>query len=406
MKPKFRVYGGGFTGLATAACLLWHGVDVELFEPASTGGILQTTTSDFGGFYESAAMGVVRTKLTQRLFEFAEVNEVKPSSLVSKKFIFNSKPKRLPVGLSDATLAVVGAIGLMAKTSGSKPKPGETLRDWGGRVLGQGACQKVLEPGFQGVYGGNSKELSAKLVTRKLLQGRDFKPLKQFGTITAYPEGGMGQLMSALRQKLKSKGVMFHESTDLEGPDSLNGQVAICVGLKAFLNLSMSGTRFEEFSEKLASVPALDLASAYIVAKRPNSEFEGYGCLFPEEAGFSALGVQFDPGLFRTSKDNVHFHRFIYGWQKGFDLRDKAADKVKEASVRDFHKLYGEAAEQIDGHVSVWRSALPFYGLKFEKCLESYPKPGTGLNVFGNFTGTVGLSDILERSYNWAKQVA
>jgi oxygen-dependent protoporphyrinogen oxidase len=405
-KKCFRVYGAGFSGLATAACLHWQGAKVEVYEPNSGGGIVQTVPSVFDGVYESAAMGVVRTELTQKLFDFARVEEAATSALVAKKYIFSDQPSRLPVTLADVPRAVLGALRISLKAASARPRRAERLRDWGERVLGQGGCRKLLEPGFQGVYGGGSADLSATLVTAKLFGARRFKAIKLRGGITCYPQGGMATLMSGLRRRLEKEGVTFFNSVGPSDLASLEDQSVVCVGLSSFLKMNCSGTSYENFSQKLRQVPKLDLASAYVVSKRPPSRFEGYGCLFPEASGFSALGVQLDAGVFREPLDDVHFHRFIYGWQKGFDLRECINENVPKVAEADYRRLYKEPGEILDQQVSVWRSAIPHYGLPLEEALLSLPPASRGLAVFGNFTGTIGLSDILEKSYLWAKEVA
>src|SRR5262249_55730986 len=101
-------------------------------------------------------------------------------------------------------------IGVAANATRLRPRPSETIAEWGRRVVGKGATDYLLVPALGGIYAGDPERLSASLIfgsTELPPHLQTYRPAKAQARGTIAPPNGMQQLIDGLRNYLQSKGV-------------------------------------------------------------------------------------------------------------------------------------------------------------------------------------------------------
>ena len=72
-----------------------------------------------------------------------------------------SAPRQVPLSPGEALRI---PFGLIRNATAVRPKPFETIADWGRRVLGKGTTEYLLVPALGGIYAGDQNRLSASLI--------------------------------------------------------------------------------------------------------------------------------------------------------------------------------------------------------------------------------------------------
>src|SRR5882762_4372480 len=203
---QVKVVGAGFSGLVTAYYLVKEGFAVQVVERNSRpGGLIQTIQTEYGPV-ETAANGIRNSARLEALCADIGVPLQATRREARARFIFRGQPKRFP--LSGTEVMKLG-FRFAASATSLRPRPFETIVDWGRRVVGAGATDFFLAPALSGIYAGDPERLSASLVFGQailpaaLQTTRPLKP-KLHGTVA--PPGGMQQLLDGLREYLEHAG--------------------------------------------------------------------------------------------------------------------------------------------------------------------------------------------------------
>ena len=158
------VVGGGFSGLATAYYLSQAGIPVEILEKTDRLGGLIATLETPHGPVETAAMGMkncARVDAVCRDLGLPMLCSTRRPAAAG--YIYRQRPRRWP--LSPASTLTLAARFATATARGSRrPRPLETVDEWGARVLGRRATRWLIGPTLQGMYAGDPARLSASLV--------------------------------------------------------------------------------------------------------------------------------------------------------------------------------------------------------------------------------------------------
>lgn len=158
--PDHIVLGAGFTGLLYATLSILKGETVHVYEKRNrAGGLIQSVRTPFG-LVETAANGILNSYRLEALA--SELNlELIPANRESKKrYIWiGGVPKRIPISFFGALRVLYGAVATSAGIRGD-----ESVFQWGKRVFGEEALKNVIEPGLSGIYAGDLRTMSAKLV--------------------------------------------------------------------------------------------------------------------------------------------------------------------------------------------------------------------------------------------------
>src|SRR5262249_23996807 len=141
-KP-ITVVGAGFSGLVTAYLLTKAGREVRVIAKESrAGGLIRTIRTELG-LVETAANGIHNSARLEATSVDIGVPLVQTKREARKRFIFRGKPRQLPLNPFEALRVPVG---VAANATRLRPRPFETIFEWGKRVVGKGATDYLLVP--------------------------------------------------------------------------------------------------------------------------------------------------------------------------------------------------------------------------------------------------------------------
>ena len=381
---RVTVVGAGVSGLATAWYLTERQVRVHVIDAgARPGGLIQTQHMP-EGMIEAAARAFTWTDRAGSLFEAAGVPPVFARPESRRRYIFrDGRPQRWPLTLFESAGAAArfGRAWIGRRT---RPRAGETVADWGARVIGPAATEWLLAPALQGIYASPPAELSAPALFG---QGRP-----RSRTLAA-PAAGMGALMESLRDRLIQRGVTFDfERTARPDEDEIDGgPAAICTSAPAAARLLADAA--PEIAAALARIRmvSLLLVTAFFVP-RPD-DLRGFGILFPRRSGVQALGAIFNADVF-VGRSDVRSETWVYGDPDAAGLAPTDADAVRQMSS-DREVLTGRAAAPVAAYVTRQPSALPVYDAAVLAARAAMPELPAHLAVTGNYLGRLGVSSLL-----------
>jgi oxygen-dependent protoporphyrinogen oxidase len=403
MKRKVTILGAGFSGLTLAHYLLAEGVEVEIHEREERCGGLLSSPRCGQGFYETAANALMASRRAKALFDELGLERLEPLKISGRRYVWRGRPRRWPLSLGESLGFGAHMLKKLAlDRDGFKPRPGETLAQWGQRNLTPASRRYLLETVLQGIYGAQVAELSASLVL-----GRYFKKGRErvWGQIA--PRAGMQGLVSALEQSLRGRGVAFHFH-------SLGPRLPLPEGVPAVLCLKAS-----EAAERLAQddpktsrllrqVRMHDKTAVtvfYGAFPKASRRYNGFGTLVPpgREAELP-LGVLMNSFIF-PGRDQSYNENWIFAVQGQDRLRalDEAGQREMILAARE--ELFGERLPILELRTTHWTPALPIYDLALERVLGQL-KPRPGIHLHGNWLGLMGLSGILDRSAALAQELA
>src|SRR5258706_4240100 len=158
---QIKVVGAGFSGLVTAYYLVKEGFTVRVVERKSRpGGLIQTIRTEHGPV-ETAANGIRNSARLEAMCADIRVPLAATRREARARFIFRGAPKRFP--LSGPEVLQLG-FRIAASDSSLRPRPFETIIDWGRRVIGKAATDFFLAPALSGIYAGDPGSLSPSMV--------------------------------------------------------------------------------------------------------------------------------------------------------------------------------------------------------------------------------------------------
>ena len=422
------VVGAGFSGLCAAYHLVRAGYHVEVHEASERpGGLINTLALPFARV-ETAANGLLNSPAVEELFSSVGLPLTTTLPTARKRFIFRGKPRRFPLGF-------FGVMGLawfflqfaLARRDRVAPRAGETVREWGHRVMGVEATTYLVEGALQGIYAGDAGRMSATLIL-----GRFFPPagpgekerrlanafhqwrLKRAepkaakgpkrirGTVSA--PGGMGELIDRMRAYLEGQGVVFKFSTTVGM--SVEPSHPVVVATSAPQASRLLSDLDPARSALLAQFELVPIVTATVSYREP-SLYKGFGCLFPPIEKRKALGVLMNNFIFPNRAHEGYSETWILGGASE-SSRDLLAMSDSEllALIQSERHLTLKVASDIIGHkITRWPQAIPHYTVELERLLPGLR--GTSRNVLlaGNYLGQIGLGKILEATRELPEEI-
>lgn len=387
---KVHILGGGFSGLMAAYFCRQQGHDVVVSEAKRWGGMISTRKTEFG-LVESAANGFLLTEQLERVATEIGIPLVKPLKGARKRWIANEKPERLPV--SPLTLAGTAFRFFANKRSHRHvPMRGELLSDWGDRVLGEKFQSRLILPAVQGIYGADSRRLSASLVLQPFFSGGR---AKRKGL--ASPREGMGQWTDLLLAKLRSMGVELREEAVSVLPDA--DHLILACGSDAKAKLLES--RAPRTSRALAAIERLDMVSVTAFFEPDESDRKGFGVLFHPDHGWRASGVLFNDSIFE-GRSPQRSEAWMFPDSKAKDLDESQWSNI---ITEERAKIGMSAKAPLKIHVTRWTRALPLYSPSLEAFLGEKTDLPEGLHLLGHEMGEIGLTGLAEKAEFLAKNL-
>ena len=391
MKPV-TIVGAGFSGLTLAYYLRRRGVPVQIFEIAPGPGGLIATRSEAHGLVETAANALLADKNVEDLFAELQVPFARRLSTRHRRYIFWNKPSRWPLSLWTSLKMV------KLKFSGVTPRPFETVAQWAERLVDIDFLRRLLAPALRGVYAGDAARLSANLALGSLFAG-SVSHGRLRGSVA--PETGMGELIGALEKRLREDGVSISYGREFKLEALPQSPVVLCTSVWAAASIVESVD--PHLANRMRECECLPLVTVTAFFSPTGNDLKGFGCLFPEEQNFHALGVLFNNCIF-TGRASARSETWIFGGAGQPDAAKLSDEELRCKILSDRARLPGGSGELLSLVVTRWPRALPHYTTDWEKRLQDLT-PSPPLYLHGNYLGALGLARILERSKKLAEEI-
>ncbi len=390
---RIKVVGAGFSGLVTAYFLTKQGFPVEICEQSSRAGGLIKTMRLPHGLVETAANGLLNSARLEAMCADIGVPLHPTRREGRKRFIFRGRPRQISLDFSEI-LKLAGRITVNVREL--RPRPSETIAEWGSRVVGKGATEYLLTPALGGIYAGDPQRMSASLIFGRaalpahLHTNRPERP-KVRGTVA--PPNGMQQLIDGLYDYLNRAGVDFRFDHRATAEDDC----PTVVSLSAAAASDYLDELAPEISHALGRIEMLSIATVTCFYPARATRLKGFGCLFPGDQGFRARGVLFNDCIFE-GRGPAHAETWIFGGALDPEVVDLSDQALAELIASERERFYGYTDEMLDIHITRWPRALPHYSIDLEHILMALPPPPTHIGLVGNYLGRIGLAKILERA--------
>lgn len=401
---KATVVGAGFSGLVIAYFLLKNGYKVKILEKNNhVAGLLQSPDTPYG-VIEHAANGLMNSQELVDICSDIGLDILYPSTSSKKKYLFNNgKMTRWPFGVFKTISTIVKIFKFKRNKAKFAPNSLESFESWVTRVFSQDLLNQLVEPAFQGVYATYASNLSASLVTKNLLKEKSGNKNNSIKRQTVSFSGGMNEFCNKLSDYLIANGAEIHlsnEATEIN-PEDLN--ILTCNPQSAANLLKPINIKL---ADDLASINKISIAKVSCFIKNDEHSPEGFGCLFPKAEGFNSLGVLFDSSIFPARYNDHSLHTWILGEDliKSCENDDQLIEYVKA----DIKKLWDKDIKIAHTDVKVWKQTLPLYDAVLEVFIAKYNLNAEVLDnlyLFGNYTGDLGLSQLLGKAKKLATRI-
>ncbi|MEQ1875792.1 MAG: FAD-dependent oxidoreductase [Bdellovibrionia bacterium] len=401
------IVGAGFSGLVTAFYLTEKGVVPRVFEKERRPGGLISTKRMPSGLIETAANAFLNSDLVEEMAAKIGLDLLATKHEARTRFIYRGRPRRWPLSVRASGRVAFALSKIVLKSKEVRPEEGETIREWGVRILGKEGTRYLLEPALQGIYAGDPTEMSASLILSKFLSRGKRKKPKIFGSVS--PPEGMGQFIDKLEKYLVTKGVEFKYSSTLKAADYgvlKTTEVATKAadsgtdpGVSPAREISKviycgSARGAAEWLREAAPVTARALSKIDVRPVTTITAFfephaadvTGFGILFPRDQDFQALGVLFNGHIFE-GRSALRSETWIYS----------GVDAGLESVISDRKKL-GGWGNPIEFEITRWPHAIPHYTVDLEALLRTGIELPPNIKLVGNYLGDLGLTKILDRA--------
>ena len=400
-QQPITVVGAGFSGLVTAYLLTKAGREVRVVEQKSrAGGLIRTIRTEHG-LVETAANGILNSARLEAMCADIAVPLLHTKRDARKRFIFRGKPRQLPLKPFEVLRI---PIGIGANATRLRPRPFESIVEWGRRVVGKGATNYLLVPALGGIYAGDPERLSASLIFGSAALPahlQTYRPAKAKDRGTVAPPNGMQQLIDGLRDYLQSKGVEISFETDVISQNEK--QSVVCLSASAAADY-LRGVA-PDVAAQLGSIEMLSLLTVTCFFDQVATQLNGFGCLFPRDQGFRARGVLFNTSIFE-GRGPAHAETWIFGGALDGNIVELRDDEIRDTVLSDRERFYGRGDNPLAMHITRWPNTLPHYSVELERTLLQLPAPPPNVALVGNYLGKIGLAKILERAAYVIENVA
>jgi oxygen-dependent protoporphyrinogen oxidase len=396
---RVDVVGAGFSGLVSAFFLSRSGFSVHVHEErASVGGLIQTLETQ-QGLVETAANGILNSALVEELFRQLDLPLASTHKASRKRFIFrNGKLKRWPLGPYASIRLLKFVLMAFALKSRVRPRPQETVAEWGLRVAGLECSTYLISTFTQGIYAGDPEKLSATLVFGHFFPERRLKQkkLKARGTVSA--RGGMGELIQRLRSHLEKNGVVFHFNQKYEGAGT-QPKNPVVVATSAWQASEIMKNLNSPLAETLRQVDMLPLVSATAFFNQTDVSSKGFGFLFPPIVNRQVLGVLKNDFIFSGRAVNgLHSETWIMGGALNRKIVESSDEEVLRIIMTERQRLFAIDEKPVGYKITRWPNAIPDYSIKLERLLPRLKEFESNTVLIGNYLGNIGLAKILEQA--------
>lgn len=396
MAKTVHIVGGGFSGLTLAYYLSRKKVPVIIYEKEHWGGCIQTIEHR-GALIELAANGYLASRRFEDLN--AEIGaSIRGVDGPQGRYIYrDTKPRRWPLTLMESLPFLGFVLRFILQGSRLVPKSRQTVADWAKKHLSLSILQNLIEPALRGIYAGDVNRLSASLILGKFFRRAERLPPPQRKGLHTGKKGMQGWL-TELMDYLSHRGVEFRQEIVTDLKPLLAGEGSVVIATAPLAAAQLLESLADRRSEILKKIEMLPVACVTLLTESP-CPTQGFGCLFPATAKFAGLGVLFRQSYFPETGAPPQ-ERWIMPW-KG----ESEAGLIEKIS-QDRQRLWAEKAPTITAqHVKIWPQAMPHYTVELEEQLAQIDTLPSQIHLHGNYLGSLGLTALLERSFQLAESL-
>ncbi|MGE5522435.1 MAG: protoporphyrinogen/coproporphyrinogen oxidase [Rhodospirillaceae bacterium] len=393
------IIGAGFSGLSAAYELNRAGYSTEIIERnAAPGGLISTLHTEWG-LVETAASGALSTVRLEALAQDIGVQLLCPARTARRRYIYRGAPRRFPLRAAEWPRFARFVATLALHRSAVAPRPQESIRTWATRVMGEGAARYLVEGALQGIYSGNPERLSASLILGRFFDKMPRGPRPRQRGLVA-PAGGMGELIAALSDKLRKRGVAFRTDTAFTFDGRPRHPHVIATGAASARAL-LDGVA----PELAATLRSFELSTMLtITAFFREYSIHGFGCLFPPSERRRALGVLVNTDIFPNRSTSYVSETWILGGASGAsalrasDLMQLTDEQLIDLIVDERRSAFGNDERPVGYRVTRWPESIPHYSVDLELALPKLQHGTNNVFLHGNYMGHIGLAKILDRA--------
>ena len=268
----------------------------------------------------------------------------------------------------------------------------ESVEDWGRRAVGPAATQWLLEPAMQGIYATSAARLTASVLFNARKRGR---------REMVVPPGGMGEFAQRLHDALAARGVRFEFGRDVS---AIEPRVPTIIATNAAAASRLLADPAPALSQRLANIRVAPLVTVTQFFEPHQDDVRGFGVLFPEASGVSALGVLFNADIFE-GRSTVRSETWIVG-DRDRGLTAQPDDLLLEQLARDRQLLTSRVQLPLASHVTRWPRAIPVYDIAVAEAQAAMPSLPAHIALAGNYLGRIGVAALLSIAEDAANRVA
>lgn len=380
--------GGGFTGTLTAYLLMKKGYAVELHESgARFGGLIGTDETPYGSV-EWAANGFLANALLEDIARDIGVKLVVAGERAKARYIFRGSLRRWPLNPAE-TLWTGLVFAFRWLTRAARPRPRETLGDWGRRVLGAPFTEKVLRAAVLGIYAASLEKLSATLIVGRFFEKSPARRGELRGTVA--PEHGMQEWIEKITRALEAGGARLHLNSAFRVDPADPTPTFVCTHAR-----DVGAVLPADWARAFAGLESPGVLTCTLFFEEHPAQPHGFGVLFHPSEGFTALGCLFESdGYPRRARTRAE--RFILSEASREGLLALDDRRVIELVLRD-RARFSPPQDFLDYRIHRVARGLPLYGLELERTLAEAPLRRGNIHLHGNFTGRLGLGQLALRT--------
>lgn len=294
------------------------------------------------------------------------------------------------------------------------PLPDRSIAEFVIDHYGQEVADYLAEPLLSGVFGGDIRELSALHVLPRLVdlearygsvtRGLWAERQQVKGSLFKSLQGGMGQLIGALDEKLADVPRIHGTVESVEpgwrvriGGDWLEAS-AVVLAVRAWQVAPLVDGFDEKLADTLASIPYSSATTVGLVYRAEGfpHPLNGFGFLVPKRERRDVAACTWVDRKFkhRAKSGSVVLRAFLGGdaWCYHHD------NKILMAAMADLNRVMNLQTKPVETSISRWPRSMPQYPVGHHRTVEairSRALANPGLFLIGNYFQGVGIPDCI-----------
>jgi oxygen-dependent protoporphyrinogen oxidase len=295
--------------------------------------------------------------------------------------------------------------------------------------VGEDFVNRIIDPGFSGIYAGNIKRMSAKAVVPKLMGFEEAKGsfIKGFfgqkkasnevpGDFQGWDRHPMvslqGGLNTVIQEIVKVHGVTVKSNCQISHIDEQKGEI-ISNGESNVFNHIISTipsnalaqiTQNVALNSTLLEIEYTKLAAVNLTFPKGTGFPKGFGFLVPTKENTPLLGCLFNHFIFPDfSPSGQPSLTLMLGGANNPELLNKTDQEITDIGLQAIKERVGDLPQPSRSLIKRWENAIPHYTLGHLDRVEKIEKitRNTKLTVGGNFLKGVAVTDCILNARRW-----